>query len=364
MRLLPILLAGAAVLASSLAGARADEEKVLNVYNWSDYIKDEVVQSFTNETGIKVNYDVYDSNEVLEAKLVAGHSGYDLVFPSATPFFAQQLKAGVYQKLNKAMIPNAKGVDPKVMAQIKIADPTNEYALPYMTGGTGVGYNIAKVKAALPDAPIGSLAMLFDTKVLEKLKGCGVTLLDAAEEGVPAALAYLGKSPTSTDSKDLEAAGAVLTKARPYYKYIHSSTYINDIANGEICVAMGYDGDLVQARNRAKEAGGKVEIGIFLPKEGSRLDIDVMAIPKDAPHPENAAKFIDYLLRPAVIAAITNEVGYANAVPAADADIDPDIRKDPVIYPPEGAKLYLEPVVPRPYEQARNRLWTRFKTGS
>jgi putrescine transport system substrate-binding protein len=206
--------------------------------------------------------------------------------------------------------------------------------------------------------------MLFDTKVLAKIKGCGVTLLDAAEEAVPAALAYLGKDPLNTASADLDAAGALLAKTRPYYKYIHSSTYINDLANGEICVAMGYDGDLVQARNRAKEAGGKVEIGIFLPKEGARLDVDVMAIPKDAPHPENAAKFIDYLLQPKVIAAITNEIGYANAVPAADADIDPAIRQDPVIYPPASAKLYLEPVVPRPYEQARNRLWTRFKTGS
>jgi putrescine transport system substrate-binding protein len=216
----------------------------------------------------------------------------------------------------------------------------------------------------MPDAPIGSLAMLFDTKVLEKLKGCGVTLLDAAEEVVPAALSYLGKSPTSTSTEDLDAAGKLLASVRPYYKYIHSSTYINDLANGEICVAQGYDGDLVQARARAKEAGGKVDLGIFLPKEGARLDIDVMAIPKDAPHPGNAAKLIDYLLQPSVIATITNAVGYANAVPAADAEIDPAIRQDPVIYPPADQKLYLEPVVPRPYEQARNRLWTRFKTGS
>ena len=362
MRLLAAL--AACVLLAIPFSARADEEKVLNVYNWSDYITDETLKNFAEQTGIKVNYDVYDSNDVLEAKLMAGRSGYDLVFPSATPYFAQQLKAGIYLKLDKAKIPNAKGVDPHVLDQMKIADPTNEYSLPYMTGGTGVGYNIAKLKVALPDAPIGSLALLFDPKVLEKVKGCGVTILDASEEAIPAALAYLGKSPLSTDTKDLEAAGAVLQKARPFYKYIHSSTYINDLANGEICVAMGYDGDLVQARNRAKEAGGKVEIGIFLPKEGARVDIDVMAIPKDAQHPDNAAKFIDYLLRPEVIGAITNEVGYANAVPPADAHIDPDIRKDPVIYPPASAKLYLEPVVPRDYEQARNRLWTRIKTGS
>jgi putrescine transport system substrate-binding protein len=363
MRLLAAL-AACLLLATPFSAARAEEEKVLNVYNWSDYITDDTLKNFADQTGIKVNYDVYDSNDVLEAKLMAGHSGYDLVFPSATPYFAQQLQAGIYRKLDLAKIPNAKGVDPHVLQQLKIADPTNEYALPYMTGGTGVGYNIAKVKAALPDAPLGSLAMLFDVKVLEKLKGCGVTLLDASEEAIPAALSYLGKNPLSTDSKDLELAGTVLSKARPFYRYIHSSTYINDLANGEICVAMGYDGDLVQARNRAKEAGNKVQIGIFLPKEGARLDIDVMAIPKDAAHPDNAAKFIDYLLRPEVIGAITNEVGYANAVPAADAHIDPDIRKDPVIYPPPSAKVYLEPVVPRTYEQARNRLWTRIKTGS
>ena len=362
MRLLATL-AACLALATPFS-ARAAEEKELNVYNWSDYITDVTLKKFADQTGIKVNYDVYDSNDVLEAKLMAGRSGYDLVFPSATPYFAQQLKAGIYRKLDKSKIPNAKGVDPKVMQQLKTADPTNEYALPYMSGGTGVGYNIAKVKAAMPDAPIGSLAMLFDPKVLAKFKGCGVTLLDASEEGIPAALAYLGKNPLSTDSKDLEAAGAVLAKARPFYKYIHSSTYINDLANGEICVAMGYDGDLVQARNRAKEAGGKVQIGIFLPKEGARLDIDVMAIPKDAAHPENAAMFINYLLAPEVIGAITNEVGYANAVPAADKFIDPEIRKDPVVYPPPSAKVYLEPVVPRAYEQARNRVWTRFKTGS
>jgi putrescine transport system substrate-binding protein len=343
--------------------ARADEEKVLNVYNWSDYVAPDTIAEFTKRTGIKVNYDVYDSNDVLEAKILVGRSGYDVVFPSAMPYLARQVKADVYQKLDFNKLPNAKGVDPKVLAQLKSADPQNAYALPYMMAGTGVGYIKSKIIPLLPNPPIGSWAMLFDPKVVDAIKPCGMTLLDTADEVFPAALMYLGRDPNSTSEADLKAAGAVISKVRPGYRYFHSSSYINDLANGAICVAHGYAGDLFQARKRAAEAKNGVDIGIFLPKEGAIFNIDVMAIPKDAPHPDNAHRFINYLLEPKVVAAITAAVGYANAVPASREFIPKEISEDPVVYPPPEVKLYTATLVTPKFERERNRLWTRVKTG-
>jgi putrescine transport system substrate-binding protein len=232
-----------------------------------------------------------------------------------------------------------------------------------MMAGTGVGYIKSKIAPLLPSLPIGSLAMLFDPKVVNAIKPCGVTVLDAPEEVLPAALAYLHKEPTSTSDADLKAAGELVMKARPAYRYIHSSSYINDLANGAICVAQGYAGDLFQARKRAQEAKNGIEIGIFLPKESAAFNIDVMAIPKDAPHPENAQKFIDYLLEPKVVAAITAAVGYANAVPASLQFVPDEIKNDPVVFPPADAKLYTPALVTSQYERARNRLWTRIKAG-
>ncbi|MGE4219346.1 MAG: polyamine ABC transporter substrate-binding protein [Alphaproteobacteria bacterium] len=349
-------------VAAMLSGpAAADDKKVVNVYNWSDYITEDTLKKFTAETGIEVRYDVYDNNDILDAKLLAGNSGYDVVFPTATPYFAKQIQAKALMKLDKAKLPNAAKVDPKVLQQLRVADPDNSYGLPYMMAGTGVGYNVAKVKAAMPDAPLGSLAMLFDPAVLGKLEGCGVTLLDSAEETFPAALAWLGKDPTSTAREDLDAAAAVLTKARLRYRYIHSSAYINDLANGATCVAMGYAGDLVQARERAKEAKNGVEIAIFLPKEASNFNVDVMAIPADAPNVENAYKFIDFLLRPEVIGPISVAVGYANAVPEAEKFMDKAVLEDPAVYPPKDAKLYTLPVATDAFQRDRTRLWTRIK---
>ena len=343
--------------------ARADEEKVLNVYSWSDYIAPDTLSEFTKRTGIKVNYDVYDSNEALEVKLMVGKSGYDVVFPSAMPFFAKQINAGLYQKLDLAKIPNAKGVDPVVLARLKTADPQNAYGLPYLMAGTGIGYIKSKITPLLPEPPVGSLAMLFDPKTANALKPCGVTLLDTPDEVFPAALAYIGKDPTSTSEEDLKAAGKVVSEARSAYRYFHSSSYINDLANGSICVALGYAGDLFQARKRAREAKNGVEIGIFLPKEGAVFNIDVMAIPKDAPHASNAHKFIDFLLEPKNIAAITAAVGYANAVPTSREFIPAEIVNDPVVYPPADQKLYTAVLETPKFERERNRLWTRIKTG-
>ncbi len=362
---LGLAVAAALLLCAAFAAApaSADEEKVLNVYSWSDYIAPDTLAEFTRRTGIKVNYDVYDSNEALEAKLVVGKSGYDVVFPSAMPFLAKQIQAGLYRKLDFAKLPNAKGIDPAVLARLKTADPENAYGLPYMMAGTGVGFIRSKVTPLLPDAPIGSAALLFDPKVVNALKPCGVTLLDAPDEVFPAALAYLGKNPVSTSEEDLKAAGEAMAKARSGYRYFHSSSFINDLANGSICVAQGYAGDLFQARKRAREAKNGVEIEIFLPKEGAVFNIDVMAIPKDAPHPENAHKFIDFILEPKIIAAITAAVGYANAVPASRPFIPADIANDPVVYPPADAKLYSAVLETPKYERERNRLWTRIKTG-
>lgn len=354
----------ASVIALSFAAAASAQDKVLNVYNWNDYIAPDTLSKFTAQTGIKVNYDVYDGNEILEAKLLAGKSGYDVVFPSTSPFFAKQVKAGIYRKLDLAKLANAGNVSKDVLAEIAKYDEGNGHGLPYLMAATGIGYNIAKIKALMPDAPVGDLAMILDPKVLAKIKGCGVSVLDSSDEVFSAALAWSGKTPTSQSLDDLKTATEIVMKARPSYKYIHSSAYINDLANANTCVAMGYAGDLVQARNRAREAKRGVEIGIFIPKQGSAFNIDVMAIPADAPNGDNALLFVDFLLRPEIMAAVTNSTGYANAIPASQALLQEDIRNDPVIYPPADirAKLYTVPPADQAFERARTRAWTRIKT--
>lgn len=357
-------LLGAVALAVGFAMPAAAQDKVVNVYNWNDYVAPDTLSKFTAETGIKVNYDVYDGNEILEAKLLAGRSGYDLVFPSASPFFAKQVQAGIYRKLDKAKLANAGNVSKEVLGEIAKYDAGNAHGLPYLMAATGIGYNIAKIKALMPDAPIGDLALIFDPRVLAKIKGCGVTILDSSDEVFSAALAYNGKTPTSQSQDDLKFASEVVMKARPSYKYIHSSAYINDLANANTCVAMGYAGDLVQARARAREAKRGVDIGIFIPKQGAAFNIDVMAIPADAPNGENALLLMDFLLRPDIMAAVTNSTGYANAIPASDSLLRPEIRNDAVIYPPAEvrAKLYTVPPADQTFERARTRAWTRIKT--
>jgi putrescine transport system substrate-binding protein len=361
------ILAGLAMLGTGAAPAGA-EEKILNIYNWSDYIAPDTIAKFEAETGIKVNYDVYDGNEVLEAKLLAGRSGYDLVVPSATPFLARQIAAKVYRPLDKARLTNYGNLDKRLLDSVAAAaDPGNRYGVPYLWGTTGVGINVAKVKAALGDgAPLDGWAMIFDPDVAKKLAPCGVSLLDTAQEVFPAALAYLGRNPTSKDPKDLEAAVAAAAKVRPFIRKFHSSQYINDLANGDICVALGYSGDVIQARSRAADAKNGIEIAYAIPKEGAQLAVDMMAIPADAAHPENAHAFIDYILRPEVIAAITNAVGYPNPNSVATDMVDDEIRNDPGIYPPDAvrAKLFLDKPAPADYERARTRAWTRLKSGS
>jgi len=355
------------LLALALApAASAQAEHSLNIYNWSDYIAEGTVPGFEKETGIKVNYDVYDSNEVLEAKLLAGHSGYDLVVPSASPYLARQIAAGVYQKLDRAKLTRYANLDPQILRSAAIADPGNLYGVPYMWGTTGIGYNPAKVKAILGDgAPTDSLKLLFDPDNARKLAACGISLLDSAQEIFPAALAYLGADPLSRTPEDLGRAAAVVEAIRPFVRKFHSSQYINDLANGDICLAFGYSGDVLQARARAADAKNGVAIAYTIPKEGAMLWIDMMAVPKDAPHPGNALRFIDYILRPDVAAAISDTVAYANPNTAATALVAPAIRDDPNVYPPAAvrARLFFDRPVSAQYERARTRAWTRVKTG-
>jgi putrescine transport system substrate-binding protein len=368
MGLLPIArrLGLALVFAALPLLAAGAEEPLLHVYNWSDYIAPETIANFTKETGIAVTYDVYDGNEVLEAKLLAGHSGYDIVVPSASPFMARQIAAGAYRVLDKTRLPNLKNLDPQILAFAATADPGNAHGVPYLWSVTGIGTNTALLDRALGDtAPRDSLALLFDPAYAQKLASCGIALLDTPQEVVPAALAYLGRDPKSREAADLAAAIALVDRVRPYVRKFHSSQYINDLATGDICIALGYSGDVIQARNRAREAESPVEIAFRVPREGAQMSIDMLGIPADAPHPDNAHAFIDYILRPDVIAAISNAVSYPNPNLAATPLVATDIRDDPGIYPPETVRrlMYIDLPAPRAYERARTRAWSRMKSG-
>lgn len=340
------------------------KDGVVNVYNWSDYIDESILADFTKETGIKVVYDVFDSNEILETKLLAGGTGYDVVVPSGT-FLARQIGAGVFQKLDKSKLPNLKNMWDEVMQRTVGYDPDNAYSINYMWGTTGIGYNVGKVKAALGDVPIDSWSLIFDPEILAKLKGCGVHMLDAPTEMLPAALNYLGKNPDSRDRGDLELAAAVLTKVRPFVEKFNSSEYINGLANGDICIAVGWSGDVFQARDRAAEADNGVEINYIIPKEGSLMWFDQMAIPADAKHVDAAHKFLNYIMRPDVIAKASNYVYYANGNKASQALLEKDVIDDPAVYPDAetSAKLYtLQPYDPKT-TRVITRAWTKIKTG-
>ncbi|MBR9970920.1 polyamine ABC transporter substrate-binding protein [Magnetospirillum sulfuroxidans] len=352
-----------AVVGLAAVSAQA-EDKVLNVYNWSDYIAKDTLEKFTKETGIKVKYDTYGDNEVLDNKLMTGKSGYDVVFPSASPFFAQQIKAGVFQKLDLAKIPNAAGLDKAVMKSLTVSDPGNAHGVPYMMAATGFGFNVDAVKKLLPDAPTDSWAMLFDPAVVSKLKSCGIALLDTPSEAVPAIQMFQGKDPNVQTEENLKAAMDGLMAVRSSFRYIHSEKYRADLANGDICLTLGYVGDLVQSRTRAAAAKKKQNIQIVIPKEGALVNIDMMAIPADAPHPDAAHAFINFILRPDIVAEITNETGYANAVPASLAKVEPEMAADPVIFPPDSVRAkMITPPLPagKDYDRARSRAWAKFR---
>lgn len=356
------LLAGLLAAVCSQA-AVAEEEKVLHIYNWSDYIAEDTIKNFEKETGIDVVYDVFDSNEVLEAKILSGSTGFDLVVPS-NDFLGRQAKAGAFQPLDKSKLTNYGNLDPKLMTVLAdTVDPENTYSVPYLWGTTGIGYNINKVKEVLgEDAPVNSWELVFEPKYMEKLASCGVAFLNAPTEILPAALNYMGKDPNSLKAKDYKRALKVLKPIRPYITYFHSSQYINDLANGDICVAVGWSGDVLQASDRAAEAENGVEVAYNIPEQGAMAWFDLMAIPADAKHPENAHKFINYLLRPEVIAGVSNYVWYANPNPPSREFIDEEILAHPGIYPTDeiSAKLYSNKIVPLKVSRAITRTWTEF----
>ncbi|MHC2146203.1 polyamine ABC transporter substrate-binding protein [Pseudomonas sp. 210_17 TE3656] len=360
---------GKTLLAMSLMGAMASavqaDDKVLHVYNWSDYIAPDTVANFEKQTGIKVVYDVFDSNETLEAKLLAGKSGYDIVVPSNN-FLAKQIKAGVYQELDRSKLANWKNLDEDLLKAVGDAsDPGNKYAFPYMWGSIGIGYNPEKVKAALGVDKIDSWDVVFKPENIEKLKSCGVSFLDAPTEMIPAALHYLGKPTNSTDKADLKAAEDLFMKIRPSIGYFHSSKYISDLANGNICVAVGYSGDLEQSKARAHEAGDKVKLDYVIPKEGAGTFYDMVAIPKDAVNVDAAYKFMDFLMQPEVMAGITNAVRFPNGNKAATPLVDKDISGDPSIYPPADVKKQLYAISDPGAKAQREitRSWTKIKSG-
>jgi len=339
-------------------------EKVLNVYNWSDYIQPSVVADFQKESGIHVNYDVFDSNEILETKLLTGHTNYDLVVPSGA-FLERQIQADIYQKLDKSLLPNLKNVDPDVARAEALYDPGNQYSVDYMWITSGVGYNTADIRQRLADAPVNSWRMLFDPAIVSNFQDCGVSILDAPSEVVATVLLFLRRNPDSNSLDDLKAAEQVLHAMRPYVRYVDSSRYIDNLANGDICLAMGWSGDIKQAHDRAKEVGKGVDLAYAIPKEGAISNYDVLAIPADAPHVRNAHRFINYLLRPEIAAKSSNLIKYANAVAADIQPLDPSVRSDPGVYPPPEVRARLTPERPRPpdYQRLLTRMWTRFKSG-
>lgn len=336
----------------------------VHIYNWSDYIGETTLVDFEKATGIKPVYDVFDSNETLEGKLLAGRTGYDVVVPS-NHFLGKQIKAGAFQKLDKSKLPNYSNLDPALLKRLEKNDPGNQYAVPYLWGTNGIGYNVEKVKAVLGVDKIDSWAMLFEPENIKKLSACGVSFLDSADEMLPAVLNYMGLNPNSENPEDYKKAEAKLMAVRPYVTYFHSSKYISDLANGDICVAAGFSGDIFQAKARAAEAGKGVDIAYVIPKEGGNLWFDLLAIPKDASNVKEAHAFINYLLKPEVIAQVSDYVGYANPNPGSDKLMEQSIRNDETVYPPQSVldKTYVSIELPPKVMRVMTRSWTKVKSG-
>ena len=355
MTLLPLMLAATLCQAA----------ETVKVYNWSDYIAPDTMKNFSRDSGIAFTYDVFDSNETLDGKLMTGNSGYDVVFPS-NHFMARQIQGAALKKLDKSQLPNWKNLNPVLLKALEVNDPGNQHGFPYLWGSTGIGYNVAKVKAVLgDDAPVDSWDLIFKPENMEKLSKCGVAILDNGPEVLPAALNYLGLPHHSKNPEDYKKAEALLMKVRPFISYFHSSKYTSDLANGNICVAVGFSGDILQAETRAKEAGNGVDIGYSIPREGAAIWFDMVAMPVDAPDEKTAYSFMNYLLRPDVMAGISNYVHYANGNEQADALVSPEIKADTKVYPTAAMmdKLFALQAMPLNIDRIRTRLWTKIKAG-
>ena len=344
-------------------GQGAAEEKVLYVYNWADYIGKDTVADFERATGIKVVYDTYDADETLEAKMMAGDSGYDVVTTS-TDFFSRQIKAGIYQRLDRARLSNWNNLDPHILAIEAGSDPGNQYAVPYLRHVNGFAYNVDMVRARMADAPVDSLDMLFKPDVVAHFADCGVTLLDSAEDVLQLALNYLHIDPNTTRKEDYQRAAQLILAVRPYIRAFDSTEYMNGLANKEFCISMSWSGDYAASRARAKAAGVDVNLAFTVPREGAGGSYDALLIPTGAPHPNAAHLFLNFMMQPRVIAAVTNDIHYANDKLAANAFVDPDILQDPSVYPTPAveARLYESAEVAPALERIRTRAWTRIKT--
>jgi putrescine transport system substrate-binding protein len=346
-------------------GAAAQGQRVVNVYNWSDYVDPKMLEEFTQETGIKVVYDTYDNNEIVETKLLAGKSGYDVVAPSG-PFVQRLIGAKVFQKLDKSKLPNLSNMWPEIQQRLAVYDPGNQYAVNYMWGTTGIGINVKKVREALGnEMPLNTWDLVLKPEIASKLKSCGIYMLDSPEDLFPGVLSYLGLNPDSKRNEDLQKAGDALFRVRGNIQKYHSSEYINALANGDICVAVGYSGDVLQAKARAEEAKNGVEIQYIIPREGALMWFDSFVIPADAQNVDEAHAFIDFMMKPEVAAANTNFVSYASGNQAAKKHIDPAILNDPGIYPDEATfkRLFTNTAYDQRSQRTVTRLWTRVKTG-
>jgi putrescine transport system substrate-binding protein len=367
-----LALAAAAALAGALAGAcgarhapaPTGEARVLNIYNWADYVGYRTIEEFERQTHIKVVYETYDSNQTLEAKLLAGQSGYDIV-STTTEYYGRQIKAGAYRALDKAKLSNWRNLDPTVLAVQAQADPGNRYAVPYLHAMNGFVYNVDQVKARMADAPTDSLAMLFDPKVIARFADCGVTFLDSPEDVIQLALAYLHRDPNSHGTQDLHDAEATVMAVRPYIRTFDSNDYWHQLASKETCLAIAWSSDYSIAQARAREDGTGAHLAFTLPKEGSNITYNAFLIPASAPHPDAAHEFLNFILEPKVIADITNDIHYGNDNLAARPYVHGDILADPAVYPPPElrARLYLPAELGQDYDRLRTRVWTRIKTG-
>jgi putrescine transport system substrate-binding protein len=350
----------------ALACPAAAQERVVNIYNWTDYIDPSVLVDFTKETGIKTRYDVFDSLETLEAKLLAGHSGYDVVLPSNEPSFSRLIRAGALATIDRAKVPNWKNLDPVLMQRVESSDKDNRHGAIYLWGSIGLGINPDRIRALAPDAPLESWGLLLDPRRAKQIAPCGIIMMDSAIDVIPSVLRYLGRNPDQLAPEDIEAVSKTLMAIRPYIREFASGGALEALATGQACLAMDYSGDVDQAGARAKEAANGVDVTFVVPKEGAEIGFDMLAIPSDAPHKEEALAFINFVLRPEIMARITDSTRYPNALPATRVLVRPQVLEDPNVFPTDAVTqrfFTIGPSTPAA-DRARNRLWARFKAGN
>lgn len=358
------VLAAASCVALLSTASHVHAQRELRIFNWSNYIDEQVLRDFEREFNAKVTYDTYDSNEILETRLLAGRSGYDLVVPSG-PFLARQIEANVHQRLNRALLPNLSNMWPDIQRRVSAYDPGNAFSVNYLWGTTGIGINVTRIRERMPDAPLDSWRLAFDFDTLRRFRDCGIHFIDSGEDFLPSVMRYLGLNPDSKRAQDWEAAAAHVQQLRSLVTKFHSSEYITGLANGDVCLVVGYSGDIFQAQKRAREANNGVQIQYIIPREGAQMWFDQMAIPADAPNAELAHAFIDFLMRPANIARVSNFVSYANGNIASKALVDAAVRDNPSIYPPDSvmARLFTVSSPDARLQRVITRAWTRAKTG-